>query len=302
MSQNPTLVIYHGNCPDGFAAAYAAWIALGRCGEAGDLLFHGATHGVAINKLPLEAGQQIYLLDFSYSRGEMVEICRQAGQVTVIDHHISAAKGLSGLDSEIANLTLHFAMEHSGAVLAWHHFLPDLPLPELYLDIEDRDIWLNRRPHSRDITTAITAYPYDFKRWQQWLSEGSVAYLRLQQEGESINRYRRQLIDRYKKSATLGTIAGYRVPVVNAPAELTSDLLGELAVGHPFAAGYMQKEDLRSWSLRSDGQRGIDVSQVAASYGGGGHRNAAGFTTPMAAVTPLPAPDSAAGESQVISR
>jgi nanoRNase/pAp phosphatase (c-di-AMP/oligoRNAs hydrolase) len=45
----------------------------------------------------------------------------------------------------------------------------------------------------------------------------------------------------------------------------------------PFAACYYDKPGARVFSLRSRGDDGMDVSAIAAIYGGGGHRNAAGF-------------------------
>ena len=39
----------------------------------------------------------------------------------------------------------------------------------------------------------------------------------------------------------------------------------------------MVENGKREWSLRSDDSR-LDVSLVAQQYGGGGHRNAAGFS------------------------
>jgi uncharacterized protein len=36
----------------------------------------------------------------------------------------------------------------------------------------------------------------------------------------------------------------------------------------------------RTWSLRSEDSR-QDVSEVASTFGGGGHRNAAGFRVPV---------------------
>jgi nanoRNase/pAp phosphatase (c-di-AMP/oligoRNAs hydrolase) len=66
--------------------------------------------------------------------------------------------------------------------------------------------------------------------------------------------------------------------VVNSYEEIMSDLVGELAAGHPFAAGYQDQGTLRKWSLRS-GPDGVDVAAIAVRFGGGGHRHAAGFTT-----------------------
>ena len=65
--------------------------------------------------------------------------------------------------------------------------------------------------------------------------------------------------------------------MVNCPGAIASDLLGLLAKGCPFAAGYQDVGTKRNWSLRSTDE-GVDVSKIAEKLGGGGHRNAAGFS------------------------
>ena len=46
-----------------------------------------------------------------------------------------------------------------------------------------------------------------------------------------------------------------------------------------FSASYCDRADgLRTYSLRSNGE--FDVSVIAKQFGGGGHRNAAGFEAP----------------------
>jgi nanoRNase/pAp phosphatase (c-di-AMP/oligoRNAs hydrolase) len=80
-----------------------------------------------------------------------------------------------------------------------------------------------------------------------------------------------------KPTAELMTIAGYTVPVLNAPHFMASDLAGELSEGHPFAATYyIDSTGKYIYSLRSR-EGGIDVSDIAKSFGGGGHAAAAGF-------------------------
>jgi oligoribonuclease NrnB/cAMP/cGMP phosphodiesterase (DHH superfamily) len=86
------------------------------------------------------------------------------------------------------------------------------------------------------------------------------------------------MIEIYKKKAVFGKIAGHTVPIVSCPNMITSELLGELAVGQPFAASYSDKVDKRGWSLRSS-KEGLNVADIAATFGGGGHPNAAGFAT-----------------------
>ncbi|MDH3355763.1 MAG: DHHA1 domain-containing protein, partial [Chromatiales bacterium] len=265
---NP-LIIFHAHCLDGFGAAYAAWLHFGE----GNCELHPASHGKG---LPECDGRKVYILDFSYRRNVMEELCEHAESVIVIDHHISAFKDMQGLDDEIKNLTLDFTMERSGAVLAWEYFHPEKSIPDLLLDVEDRDIWKFEREGSADRTAALMSYKFDLKQWHQWCNDGE-AYDHLGREGSAINRFRRQMIERHKKRAIMAEIAGYTVPIVNGPSEIISELVGELSVGYPFAAGFQDNEEKRSWSLRSDGDNGIDVSQIAAEFGGGGHRNAAGF-------------------------
>jgi hypothetical protein len=76
-------------------------------------------------------------------------------------------------------------------------------------------------------------------------------------------------------------IGGYRVPVANLPYTMASDAGHEMAKGKPFAACYWDTPKGRVFSLRSSDD-GVDVSEVAKQYGGGGHCNASGFTVSFA--------------------
>lgn len=69
------------------------------------------------------------------------------------------------------------------------------------------------------------------------------------------------------------------VPCVNAPFWSISELVEELCEGHPFAFGWHISDKGRAvYSLRSRGE--YDVSELAKRWGGGGHKNAAGFNVP----------------------
>jgi oligoribonuclease NrnB/cAMP/cGMP phosphodiesterase (DHH superfamily) len=67
----------------------------------------------------------------------------------------------------------------------------------------------------------------------------------------------------------------------NLPYTMSSDAGHEMAKGKPFAACYWDTPKGRVFSLRSTDE-GADVSEVAKQYGGGGHRNASGFTVSFA--------------------
>ena len=272
----PPLVIYHANCLDGFGAAYAAHLHFKSKGLACD--FHAARHGDPPPACCRD--REVYIVDFSYKRPILKELCEQVTNMVILDHHVSAQRELEGLQHEYANLEIHFDMNRSGAVLSWEYFHPDTPTPQLLLHVQDRDLWRFELKHTEEISVALMSYPHDFDQWGEWAKIG--ADLRtLIAEGCAINRFRHNMIERYKTRAVLGSIAGYQVPIVNCPGVIASELLGELAERQPFAAGYEDHGDERSWSLRSRGETAVDVAKVAELFGGGGHYHASGFATSL---------------------
>lgn len=258
------LAIYHGGCDDGFGSAYVINRALG-----GAVDFH---YGIYQADPPDCTGRVVYLLDFSYNREVMEKIADQADAVTVLDHHKSAEADLSGLlDAEI--IDGEFDMGRSGAAMTWDHFFPGAERPWLIDYIQDRDLWRKLLPNSDEIIMALRSYPQDFQVWAEIVENGPAALLT---EGKAIHRYYRTIVDSLKQNAVRQTIGGVSVPVVNSPFHFASELAGELAEGEPFAACYWNHAHGTTYSLRSRAD-GMDVSEVASQYGGGGHRGAAGF-------------------------
>ena len=268
------LIIYHAQCPDGFAAALAAHLWFEQQKTSQQISYHAARHGT----LPPDCdNKEIYIVDFSYKRDTLIKMCQQANKITIIDHHISALRDLENLDQEFDNLHIHFDMLHSGAILTWQHFFKS-SAPVLFQHIEDRDIWKFELADTNDIMSAVVSHPMDFELWKSWLNDNN-SLDKLKLEGKILNRERSKLIHKYKKRARKGEIAGYTIPIVNAPSSIASDLLQLLSNNQPFAASYEDREDRRIWQLRSSGEQGLDVSEIATQYGGGGHKRASGFST-----------------------
>ncbi len=265
-------VIYHKNCPDGFGAALVLHEYF-VTEQNMPVHFIPAGHGDA---LPDCDGSDVYLVDFSYPRKVMEELAKRAKQVTVIDHHISAEEDLEGLDKAFGNVDLHFDQHHSGAVLSWKFFY-QRPVPKLLLYIQDRDLWQFQYPDTEYIIAALMSLPFDFTLWQRYLLL-EQALQELLVDGKAIMRYRKIQIAMYVKQARIIEFCGYKVPVVNCPSNLASDVLHELAKDYPFAVSYQDKAYKRAWALRST-KDGIDVSKIAKQYGGGGHFHASGFRT-----------------------
>jgi oligoribonuclease NrnB/cAMP/cGMP phosphodiesterase (DHH superfamily) len=258
-----TICIYHGNCADGFGAAWAVRKALG------DIEFYAGKYQ---EPPPDVTGKDVVLVDFSYKRPVLLEIAEKANSVLILDHHKTAAEDLGDLPT---NVTTKFDMNRSGAMLAWEHFFPTEQPPALLLHIQDRDLWRFALENTRQIQANVFSYPYDFQVWDTLMATAPDI---LAAEGDAIERKHfkdiRELLGVTSREMIIG---GYRVPAANLPYTMSSDAGHELAKGKPFAACYMDTQKGRVFSLRSNDD-GVDVSEIAKQYGGGGHRNAAGFT------------------------
>ncbi len=263
------LCIYHGGCDDGFAAAWAVRRALGE----DRVEFHAGVYQV---EPPDVGGREVLLVDFSYKRPVLERMIAVADTLTVLDHHRTAEADLAGLNNSRPGVKVIFDMERSGAGLAWDYFHPGKPRPELIDLVEDRDLWRFHRPQTKAFSAALRSYPQDFETWDRLAD--SVPQLVL--EGVAIQRFYEQKIAEAKKFVFRLKIRGHDVPVCNAPYFMASDLAGELAAGEPFAATYFATADSVSFSLRSRAPDGIDVSEIAQTFGGGGHKHAAGFRLP----------------------
>lgn len=264
MNTTKPLCIYHGNCADGFAAAWVFWKRFGD-----DIELHP---GVYQTPPPPVKGRKVFMTDFSYKRATVESMIEDAEQVTLIDHHKTALEDLSGL------LPMdHSSLEHSGAMLAWNFCFPGQDPPQLLRHIEDRDLWRFALPGTREIQAALFSYPYDLLVWDSLMSSNCD---RLQREGEAIERkHHKDIAELVTVCRREMTIAGYTVPVASLPYTMVSDAAHMMAEGQPFAACYWDTPAGRQFGLRST-EAGIDVGEIAKVYGGGGHKHAAGFKVP----------------------
>jgi len=232
-------------------------------------------------------GRDVYLLDFSYKRDVLRDMADIAKSITVLDHHKTAAAELGDLlTSTESGIEGKFDMEKSGARLAWEWFHPGETVPQLVRYVEDRDLWRFAVPYSKEINAVLFSYDYDFHTWSRLRFDLESPGVREEYEaaGEAIERKQakdvKELVGKLKHRRAFTKCWAehpYFTPCANLPYMLASDAAGFMAEDASFAATYYQDAD--GWfvfSLRSRGA-GADVSEVAKCYGGGGHRNAAGF-------------------------
>jgi uncharacterized protein len=254
----PTLILYHADCSDGFGAAWAIWKRFPAA------RFFPVKHGTPP---PGDVqGERVVIVDFSYSKPVLDTLAAQTKDLLVLDHHITAEKALNGLPYA------YFDQKKSGAVLAWE-WAHGTEAPWLLQYIQDKDLWNWALPASREINAALASYPFDFTVWDQF------SQATLEQEGRAILRYEQELVGKLAAQAVMVEFQGTIVPAVQS-AVLTSQIGERLSPHHPFCIIWHDRDGRRFFSMRSR-EDGTDVGAIAASFGGGGHTHAAGFSVPL---------------------
>jgi oligoribonuclease NrnB/cAMP/cGMP phosphodiesterase (DHH superfamily) len=233
---------------------------------------------------PDVTGLGVLITDFSYPEDVLREMAAAAKWIHVVDHHASAEPHLRKLAAE-GVIRLDFDLERSGAALAYDYaWGSGRAQPMLIQYVEDRDLWRFKLEGTREVNALLMSHPMDFGIWTEIAKRledpgkraGVIA------EGSGILRDRTRLIhDLIEATSRIMVVDGHEVPVANLPYALASEAGNIMCVGHPFAASYFDRADgMRQVSLRS-AEDGLDVSVIAAKFGGGGHKHAAGFSHPL---------------------
>ena len=258
------MVIYHADCTDGFGAAFAFWKCFGDRFE-----YYPARHD---KPAPDVTDREVFIVDFSYSYEQTVEMAKQARKVVILDHHKTAQESLGQLLKEKV-VSGEFDMNRSGAVMTWDYLYgkkSDRPFFISY--IQDRDLWRWQLPNSREISAWLSSFPQEFEVWDEL---STTCFDDAAREGAAISRRHNQIVKDLVKTAFKINVGGYSVFAVNAPRHFASDVGHELSKMRQFGVTYHDSDFGQVYSLRSS--NGFDVSEVAKMYGGGGHAAAAGF-------------------------
>lgn len=296
MTWKPDICIYHFPCDDGFGSAWAVWK---KWGETVD--FRPSNYGLAVPDEAID-GKNILIADFSFKPDVLRAMGERARSIVILDHHKTAAADLDGFPVKVVgprfdaverhlskvsgpdmNIFVSFDMARSGAMMTWQFCFPDEKVPQLVKHLQDRDLWRFEIPGTRAISLYLRSFDFAFDKWSHIAAFLDTNPDDLMAEALSIERFYDRKIAEMVPTATLEKIGQWDgVPVAHAPFAFASDLAHALLESHPdapFAAVCNHAYGARSWSLRSTNDR-QDVSEVARQFGGGGHRNAAGFRCP----------------------
>lgn len=284
------LIIYHASCADGFGAAFAAWL---KFGDEADYL--PLKYGFDPSTLPSVVDRDVYIVDFSVPQDVWNTLCVSCSKVVLLDHHKTAFEaycsfipesGIYHFKNSVSEIFLD--NNRSGALLTFQYFFPLEPVPMLFTYLDDYDRWQFKIASTKAFNKGLWSIaPWTFRQWEK-LTLNNTSLSDCIHDGILLLAEHNRQVEACVKAATMGCtiyvdgIAQHGL-AANTAANLVSDVGHTLATqSNTYALMWtVNKNGLKrvSCSLRSNGD--YDVSAIAKHFGGGGHKNAAGFEVPF---------------------
>lgn len=263
------VVLYHNDCFDGFAGAWAAWKKFGS---------RASYIGLEHQEYPPSGLQDkdLYFIDFTYSTEQMKSIQARASRTVVLDHHKSHEAAIRLADD------FRYGITQSGCMLSWNYFYPKSKPPRLLHYIQDHDLFTHHLPHTREYISYLATQEFHFSVYSKIVAdfESSAERKKVLELGKLLRKAEQRMVNRTLSFATPVLFEGMRTLAINSPI-LYSELANALysSLGAPLGISWYFEKGKIHVSLRSDGR--VDVSKLALKYGGGGHQGAAGFSVPI---------------------
>ena len=224
----------------------------------------------------IEPGEEVIIVDFSLQKaGDFERLLEITRNVIWIDHHKSAIEKHAHLDNQIAGIRRDGI---AACELTWKYFFPNREVPRVVQLLGDYDVWkFAYGSDTRHLQSGIRLLDNDpwLPSWAEWFRDGDAAVSWMIDKGIIANQYRDNYYAGLIRSWSFQSeFEGYSAVCCNA-GSVSSDLFDTAAESDlmmPFVF------DGRQWTVSIyTRDPDIDCSKLAAKYGGGGHRQAAGF-------------------------
>ncbi len=271
------LCLYHKNCVDGTTAAsvFLTKFPLGAT--------LGMEYGYKnLDEILKQVSKKtaVYIIDFSLSVEDTVQMAKKAGRVVNIDHHIGVNSKLKSINLD--NFNYVFDNDRCGSSLAWNYFYNDKEEPRLIALVGDKDLWKWRfgdeTKHANNYLSSFLNRPEVVKDFilddvDKILQMGRVISEYNDSSIENLIEKLGALVLRVKNPDGSGN---YSVPSFNSP--LFQSEIGNIMSkksGEAVAVYYVDKRGVRISFRSCDGQIPSALA-LAKILGGGGHELAAG--------------------------
>lgn len=237
----------------------------------------------------IKPNEQVILVDYSLKPDEFRQLLEITQSVVWIDHHKTAIEAVqeAGLGDMLGSRKPGCP---AGCMLAWKYFFGDSPAPRAVDLISDFDTWKFKFGETtKRFVAGLGAHDHkpNSELWLSLLASWNLAHHldplidRICNDGDLLISARREsaerLLDKCAFEARLLNFPNLRVWACNAPLKGSRiwESLANESDSDVFCNFYMNSSMAWNVSLYSEK---VDVGEIAKSFGGGGHKGAAGFT------------------------
>lgn len=275
-------IIHHDHCMDGIMSAYVAYNSL-----LNDSLkvMPAQYNNKYVDKI--SPHEEVMYVDFCPSKDDLDFLLNvNLNKVMVIDHHQTSLPTLE-LFKDHPNLKYIHDNSKSGALLTMEYFQTEdgitytQSIIKLVNYVSDRDLWKFKLHKSREIMEGILS-KVDLNKYKSidnlFNHRNEIDFDELEEIGKQILKFKEKIIESNIDKNKEVTMFGVKLLMKNT-VNFISDTGNKICTkyGTPSLTYFIDQNLNVIFSLRSLDNM-VDVSKIATKMGGGGHRNACGFT------------------------
>lgn len=295
--------ILHHNDADGYAAAYLVQSQYENSKREIELIEMDYSKEVPFDRI--KEDELVFIVDFSISPENMTKLLEKTKKVIWIDHHKSAIEEYEDFEEDIdgirvvglsgAALTYLFLVEgwSAEAVLELRNicynekeFVNTLKesfesAPKWLKLVNDWDVWDLKYPQSEQLQIAI-ANNLSIEVFEQMDNHSKLPDLL--RKGKTFLEYRAQWSEQFMKKYGFERdveFKGQKIKCFVANiGNSNSKFFGDRIKDYDMLVTYCYNGEEYTYSLYSD-KENVDCSAIAKASGGGGHKGASGFSSPL---------------------
>lgn len=299
MSQIKNTVLFHANCTDGLVSAFLMKLYFDHLGEQDQTEFIAVNYGQPLP--PIRQGTSVYIVDFSYAPAQVQEMLEAGMNVTMLDHHETAAKMYGGYCEDLtcethpqgALFSRIISKQRAGCLITYDWVCKRCDsnilhknerLKWLVSRVSDRDLWKFNFSDSTRVHTLVNKQRPNFEWLEKIVFQLSVRELEEEfLKVDGVEEFRESEVQNYASKHTVLTIMGARLAVVNVPSDFASSVGDRLVktVDCDAALLWTASTDKVFISLRALPDK-LNVCSFAELFGGGGHASSSGMSMRLA--------------------
>ena len=242
--------------------------------------FFGLNHDMDAPSDLIEKHDEIVICDISLPMDTMFRL-NETKDLIWIDHHVSMIEEYENRIKDGAKEIKGLRRNGTAAImLAWEYFFPDEAVPEGVKLLALNDLFDLRDKRVRPFEYAFQSLgvnkPTD-KNWKDLFS-GKISVDEMVKKGEAILSYIKNRNHRLCKAMSFdSTYMGYKCICANMPQGYSEFYDGVKNIkDYDFMCNFFMNGK-NAWNLSFyTAKDDVDVSKIAATFGGGGHKKAAG--------------------------